>query len=164
MPVSKNILIGVTGSIKIVRTLASKEYFFDSESCDLFEVFDDTERVKYKKSDPILHIELRRWADIYLICPLDANTLAKISIGLCDNLLTDIARAWDMSKPFWVYPSMNTYMYEHKLTEEQLNKLKSFGIKVIPPITKKLACGDYGMGALPEPDQIVESVYNHIYC
>nr|PVC50421.1 phosphopantothenoylcysteine decarboxylase [Theileria orientalis] len=156
MPVTKNILIGVTGSvsaikipeivqkfhnlansnnntIKIVRTLASKEYFFDSESCDLFEVFDDTERVKYTKSDPILHIE------------------------------TDIARAWDMSKPLWVYPSMNTCMYEHKLTEEQLNKLKSFGIKVIPPITKKLACGDYGMGALPEPDQIVESVYNYMY-
>ncbi|XP_952051.1 uncharacterized protein TA14440 [Theileria annulata] len=185
---TKNILFGVTGSvaaikipeiverlhnlatsdnnsvnIKIVRTLSAKEYFFDSESSDKFEVFDDCPRVKYNKSDPILHIELRRWADIYVICPLDANTLAKISTGLCDNLLTDIARAWDMNKPFWVYPCMNTFMYEHILTEEQLNKLKSFGIKVIEPISKKLACGDYGMGGLPEPQDIANDLYTSLF-
>lgn len=48
----------------------------------------------------VLHIELRKWADVLLIAPLSANTLAKIAGGLCDNLLTSVVRAWDFSKPF----------------------------------------------------------------
>jgi len=50
------------------------------------------------RGDPVLHIELRKWADLLVIAPLDANTLGKLSNGLCDNLLTCVARAWDFSK------------------------------------------------------------------
>lgn len=63
------------------------------------------------KGDKVLHIELRKWAHIMLIAPLSANSLAKISNGLCDNLLMSIVRAWDFNKPFIVAPAMNTYMY-----------------------------------------------------
>lgn len=51
-----------------------------------------------KRGDPVLHIELRKWANIMLIAPLSANTLAKLSNGLCDNLLTLVCRAWPMQK------------------------------------------------------------------
>jgi len=52
--------------------------------------------------DPVMHIELRRWADAYVIAPLSANTLAKLANGLCDNLVTCIARAWDFKRPLLV--------------------------------------------------------------
>ncbi|KAF3308035.1 hypothetical protein TWF173_001969 [Orbilia oligospora] len=66
-----------------------------------------------KIGDPILHIELRRWADILLIAPLSANSLAKIVGGFSDNLLLSVVRAWDTNKPIAVAPAMNTLMWEH---------------------------------------------------
>ena len=68
------------------------------------------------RGDPVLHIELRRWGDVLLLAPLDANTLAKMAAGLCDNLLTCVARAWDRSKPVLFAPAMNTAMYEHPVS------------------------------------------------
>lgn len=61
--------------------------------------------------DPVLHIELRRWADVLVLAPLSANTMAKVAHGLCDNLLTSVVRAWDYAKPMIVAPAMNTYMW-----------------------------------------------------
>ena len=55
-----------------------------------------------KKGDPVLHIELRKWADLLVVAPLSANTLAKLALGLCDNCLTSVVRAWDWSKPLLV--------------------------------------------------------------
>uniref|UniRef100_A0A0B6ZDI2 Flavoprotein domain-containing protein n=1 Tax=Arion vulgaris TaxID=1028688 RepID=A0A0B6ZDI2_9EUPU len=60
--------------------------------------------------DPVLHIELRKWADIMLIAPLDANTLAKIATGLCDNLLTCVARAWDPQRALLFAPAEHFYV------------------------------------------------------
>ena len=111
-----------------------------------------------KRNDPVLHIELRKWADLFLIAPLDANTLAKLSNGISDNLLTCVARAWDFKKPIIVCPAMNTYMYEHPITEEQLNKLKKWNYEVIEPIEKLLACGDYGKGAMVTVDTIIKKL------
>lgn len=70
-----------------------------------------------------MHIELRKWADCLLIAPLSANTMAKISNGLCDNLLTNVARAWDYNKPMILAPAMNTMMYENPITKKQITKL-----------------------------------------
>lgn len=55
-----------------------------------------------KKGDPVLHIELRKWADLLIVAPLSANTLAKLAQGLCDNCLTSVVRAWDWNKPLLV--------------------------------------------------------------
>ena len=55
-----------------------------------------------QKGDPVLHIELRKWADVLIIAPLSANTLAKMAQGLCDNCLTSVVRAWDFHKPLLV--------------------------------------------------------------
>ncbi|VFQ60080.1 unnamed protein product [Cuscuta campestris] len=108
--------------------------------------------------DSVLHIELRRWADIMVIAPLSANTLAKIAGGLCDNLLTCIVRAWDYSKPLFVAPAMNTFMWTNPFTERHLMALDDFGISLIPPVSKRLACGDYGNGAMAEPSLIFTTV------
>jgi phosphopantothenoylcysteine decarboxylase len=117
------------------------------------------------RGDPVLHIELRKWAHFLLIAPLSANTLAKISSGLCDNLLTLVCRAWPMQKmpnegrlkqPIVVCPSMNTMMWDHPITENQLTVLKSWGYEILGPVSKKMMCGDVGNGAMSEVKDIVK--------
>ncbi|XP_015728062.1 phosphopantothenoylcysteine decarboxylase isoform X4 [Coturnix japonica] len=110
------------------------------------------------RSDPVLHIELRRWADLMVVAPLDANTLAKLANGICDNLLTCVIRAWDLHKPLLFCPAMNTAMWEHPITAQQVEQLKGFGYTEIPCVVKKLVCGDEGRGAMAEVWTIVESV------
>jgi phosphopantothenoylcysteine decarboxylase len=113
------------------------------------------------RGDPVLHIILRDWADILLIAPLDANTLAKITVGLCDNLLTNIVRAWDLRKrkALIVAPAMNTAMFEHPLTRQHLNILtNTFGYIEIPCIEKTLMCGQTGIGGMASVETIVEQI------
>lgn len=86
----------------------------------VFMQFDDKDEwaAWNKREDYVLHIELRKIASILLIAPLSANTMGKIANGLCDNLLTCIARCWDIKHhPFIVAPAMNTMMYEHPITD-----------------------------------------------
>lgn len=88
---------------------------------------------------------------MFLIAPLDANTLAKISNGICDNLVTSIIRAWNFDKPVIVCPAMNTAMWNNPFTESHLNTLRNLlGIHVIDPQEKALMCGDIGMGAMAD--------------
>ncbi|ORE20528.1 flavo protein [Rhizopus microsporus] len=92
-----NILIGATGSVATIKVPLIVNLLKQS----------------WKKiSDPILHIQLRDWADIMVIAPLDANTMGKIANGLCDNLLTCILRAWNVMKPVIACPAMNTSIYQ----------------------------------------------------
>src|SRR5262245_24360330 len=78
---------------------------------------------QYQRSDSVLHIELRRWADLLLIAPLDANTLAKLANGLADNCLTCVWRAWDLARPILLAPAMNTLMWTHPQTALHLRRL-----------------------------------------
>ncbi|TBU44425.1 flavo protein [Dichomitus squalens] len=113
----------------------------------------------YKIGDSILHIELRRWADIVLIAPCSANSLSKIANGVCDNLATSLLRALAPTTPTYVFPAMNTLMYEHPLTEQHLRVVREvIGYNVVGPIGKKLACGDIGLGAMTEWRDIVHIV------
>jgi phosphopantothenoylcysteine decarboxylase len=75
----------------------------------------------------VLHIELRKWAEVFVVAPLDANSLAKISVGISDNLLTTVARAWDFKKPMVVCAAMNTAMWDHPVTAKGLAILKEWG-------------------------------------
>ena len=173
-----SILLGVTGSVagvytgklaeeleqlghtvRIVFTSGFMVNFFELKRINkTIKIFNDSAETWKKIGDPILHIELRKWADILIIAPLSMNTLAKIANGLCDNLLTEIVRAWDYSKPFIVCPSGNTMMIENEPTQEQISVLKNRGIKVLNQIEKTLACGDTGIGAMCHHQSIVDSL------
>ncbi|MBA0565844.1 hypothetical protein Goshw_020194 [Gossypium schwendimanii] len=146
--------------VKAVATKASL-HFIDRASLpkDLKLYTDEEEWSSWGKiGDSVLHIELRRWADIMVIAPLSANTLGKIAGGLCDNLLTCVIRAWDYSKPMFVAPAMNTFMWSNPFTEKHLMTIDELGISLIPPVSKRLACGDYGNGAMAEPSLIHSTV------
>ncbi|GAV75112.1 Flavoprotein domain-containing protein [Cephalotus follicularis] len=146
-----------------VRAVATKAslHFIDRPSLpkDVILYTDEDEWSSWNKiGDTVLHIELRGWADIMVIAPLSANTLGKIAGGLCDNLLTCVVRAWDYSKPLFVAPAMNTFMWNNPFTERHLMLIDELGISLIPPVTKRLACGDYGNGAMAEPSLIYSTV------
>lgn len=126
-------------------------------------------------SDPVLHIQLRDWADALIIAPLSAHTLAKISNGMCDETLSCVVRAWDfgwtegkMGKPLILAPAMNTGMWDHPLTKQQLNIVQGFWnekksqnfIKVVEPQVKTLACGEVGKGAMASLDEIIDTCKN----
>jgi len=112
-----------------------------------------------KIGDSILHIELRRWADVVLIAPCSANTLSKIAQGACDNLVTSLLRALAPTTPTLVFPAMNTLMYEHPLTAVHIKAIREvIGYEVIGPVGKGLACGDVGIGAMTDWRDIVAIV------
>ncbi|KAI8642374.1 flavoprotein [Parasitella parasitica] len=174
-----NILIGATGSIATIKVpllvdflkkdpnihvkviLTESAYFFVKDmtiDCEVYREQDEWNGWQ-KITDPILHIELRNWADIMVIAPLDANTLGKIANGLCDNLLTCVLRAWNVCKPVVACPAMNTSMWDHPFTSKHLEILESvLKYNVIQPISKKLACGDTGLGAMAESKYISDYV------
>ena len=118
----------------------------------------------------ILHNELRKWADIMLVAPLSANTLAKIANGIADNLLTSIIRSWapstsqQVKKPIIVAPAMNTFMYTHPMTAKQIATITSpgFGIEVLKPVEKVLVCGDIGMGGMRDWVDVVDILRRRI--
>lgn len=119
---------------------------------------DEDEWTVYNAENVVLHIELMKWADAMIIAPCSANTLAKIANGICDNLLTCICRAWDFNKQLIIAPAMNTLMWEHPATKDHIAKITEWGIDVIPPIEKTLFCGDTGIGALANIDDIIKSI------
>ena len=124
--------------------------------------------------DPVLHIDLRDWADLLLIAPLSAHVLAKVAHGFCDDTLSCVLRAWDwghgerLGKPVLLAPAMNTAMWQHPITQLQLSQIQQFykprtpkqenGVLVIPPQVKTLACGEVGTGALASLDDIMTKV------
>ncbi|KAL6174984.1 hypothetical protein ACLB2K_051628 [Fragaria x ananassa] len=146
-----------------VRAIATKAslHFIDRAALpkDVILYTDEDEWSSWNKiGDSVLHIELHRWADVMVIAPLSANTLAKIAGGLCDNLLTCVVRAWDYNKPLFVAPAMNTLMWKNPFTERHLISIDELGVSLIPPVSKRLACGDYGNGAMAEPSVIYSTV------
>ena len=179
-----HVLLGVTGSVaaiktqnivdEIVRKLRGVEvrvvpteaalHFFGAKDIVGARVHVDAEEWEWRKvGDPVLHIELRKWADVMLVAPLHANTLAKIANGLCVNLLTSTIRAWQCGqKPFLVAPAMNTAMWLHPITSSQLTLLQSWGTIVIPPVSKLLACGDVGEGGLATVTSIVDALISSL--
>lgn len=146
--------------IKIITTKSAKHFIDRSDKSVMVPILTDENEWEMwsKRDDPVLHIELGKWADIMLIAPLDANTLAKMATGVCDNLLLCTTRAWNFDKPLFFCPAMNTRMWEHPITEQQIATLKQWGHIEIKCIEKRLMCGDIGLGAMETPDNIVQTI------
>lgn len=112
------------------------------------------------KGHLIPHIELADYCDVFLIAPCSADVIAKISVGLADDLLTSSAlAAWDK---LFVAPSMNDKMYASPATVSNLERLRSRGVGVIEPEVGYLACGSVGRGRLAEPAEIVEAIHKAV--
>jgi phosphopantothenoylcysteine decarboxylase / phosphopantothenate---cysteine ligase len=107
--------------------------------------------------DPISHLELVARADVFVVAPASANTIAKLAAGLADNLLTSAALA--NTAPLVVAPAMNSRMYEHPATQGNLELLRSRGARVVDPGTGRLASkGEWGVGRLAEPAEILAAI------
>ena len=104
----------------------------------------------------ITHVEDAQEADIMVIAPATANTLAKMANGVADNLLTSMILAF--GKTVVIAPAMNTNMWEHPATQHNVSLLRERGVFVVEPGAGELACGDYGSGRMAEPDSIVAEV------
>jgi len=201
----KNLLLGLTGSVATIklciildlliatgkyninvmlsqRALSFSEIDEIKPRYDKYNILFYTDQDEWgawkKKGDPVLHIDLRRWADILVIAPLSANTLAKIAGGLCDNLITCVIRAWDftpkadakgnevrievdgrksilLKKPIIVAPAMNTLMWDNPFTKKHLAEIRALNIIDMDTVCKELACKDIGYGAMAEPQALV---------
>lgn len=102
------------------------------------------------------HVHLGHWADLFIVAPATAQTIAKLANGLCDNMLT--ATALSARCPLLVCPSMDHDMFVHPATQRNLEALESFGYDVMPPAHGELASGLIGEGRLPEPGEVFDRV------
>lgn len=177
---TKNVLIGLTGSIAAYKTaelirLFKKEGMevkvVSTESGLLFlgektletlsnsPVYVDT----FQKHSETKHISLADWADVFVIAPISANSISKIAAGIADNLLTSIVCAYlGKNKPLFIAPAMNDGMWKNPIIKENILKLKNIGVNVIEPINGFLACGSEGTGKMEEPNIIFEKVKNSL--
>lgn len=106
----------------------------------------------------INHIELAKQADLFLLAPASANTLAHLAHGFADNMVTATALAMPATTPKLIAPAMNTRMYDNPITQSNLETLKKLGYQEIEPRSSVLACGDVGRGALADLTLILNKV------
>lgn len=177
----KHILLGVTGSIAAykIANLASMlvklnadvhvimtknaEQFISPITFETLtgnKVIDDT--FERNSGYHVAHIAMAAEADVVMIAPASANVIAKLAHGIADDMLTSTMLA--CTAPILVSPAMNTHMYENPVTQENMEKLKSLGYKLIEPSSGYLACGDTGKGKMPEPEVLCECILQEIAC
>ena len=172
-----NILLAVTGSIsaykaadltsqltklghqvKVLMTPAATAFITPltlqvlSKQAVLIEVMteDDPKQIQ--------HIDLGKEADLFLVAPASANTIAKLAHGFADNIVTSTALALPSEVKKFLAPAMNTKMLDHPATQNNLETLKSYGYQIIPPREALLACGDQGSGALASIETILTTI------
>ena len=175
----KKVLLGVTGSIAaykacelirlfvkngdevtVVMTKAATEFVapltFQTLSRNPVFVDQFAPPVSWKPE----HISLAEAADLVVVAPATANTIAKMRYGLADNLLTATLLA--TRAPVAIAPAMNTGMWESPVTQENIAALKARGVKVVEPVDGELACGVKGNGRMMDPAQIFQSLSSYV--
>lgn len=174
----KNIILGVTASIAIYKSCElirrlkecgfSVHVVMTKEAEELIKpvVFQSLSANRvyrggiFEEQDTweIEHIALAEKADLILIAPATANIIAKLAAGICDDLLTCVVCA--SKAKVLIAPAMNENMYNNKITQGNIQKLKTCGYKFIAPRKGRLACGKVGVGCLAEIEDIVKEVKN----
>ena len=176
---NKSIIIGVSGGIAAYKTAylvsalskteADVNVIMTENACEFISplVFEtltgnkcyvDTFDRNFKFD--VEHISLAKKADIFMIAPATANVIAKIANGIADDMLTTTFLATKCKKI--VSPAMNTAMFENQITQDNIAKLKKYGIGVVEPQNGLLACGDTGAGKMPEPDFLFDVIEREI--
>ncbi|WP_294131506.1 bifunctional phosphopantothenoylcysteine decarboxylase/phosphopantothenate--cysteine ligase CoaBC [uncultured Clostridium sp.] len=173
---SKCVVIGVTGGIAvykaldIISALRKKDvevHVIMTESASKFVnplTFQSisqnmvvTDMFAEPKAWEIQHISLAQKADLMLIAPATANIIGKVANGISDDMLSTTIMAASKAKVIFA-PAMNTNMYQNKIVQNNIEKLKDFGYEFIEPASGRLACGDVGVGKLADVNTIVERV------
>lgn len=168
----KNILLGVTGGIaayktaflvrlfvkegarvKVVTTPSAKDFITPLTLSTLSKNPVYTDFVSDENEVWNNHVELGKWADLMIIAPATANTLAKMTSGLSDNFL--LATYLSADCPVYIAPAMDLDMYQHPSTKENLRRLEDFGHLIIPAESGELASGLVGEGRMAEPENIL---------
>jgi len=149
--------------VKTILTESAKEFVTPLSVASLSQekVYDDLFNAENEAE--MDHISLSRWADIILVAPATANTISKLSVGSSDDLASTVILASD--KDIFLTPTMNVRMWEHPSTKQNLNKLKSYGYKIIGPEVGGMACGEFGEGKMTEPKdifQIIETYFSEL--
>lgn len=171
----KRILLGVTGSIAayksafltrlLVKAGAEVQIIMSASAFDfitpltLATLSKRPVLSKFQKDETGVwnnHVELGLWADLFLVAPISANTLAKFANGICDNLLS--ATYLSARCPVMIAPAMDLDMYQHPAVRENLNRLISFGNLILDAESGELASGLSGQGRMMEPERILEKV------
>lgn len=148
-------------SIQLIVTKPAEHFLNGLKISSKVKIWREEDAIADTNNDMMLFHELRRWADILLIAPLSANSLAKLANGICNNLLTSVFRDWTISgAPILVAPAMNTFMYMNPMTKRHYLAIEeNFPfVEILKPVEKVLICGDIGMGGMREWSDIVEIV------
>jgi phosphopantothenoylcysteine decarboxylase/phosphopantothenate--cysteine ligase len=142
--------------IKTILTKSAKEFVTPLSVASLSQekVYDDLFNAENEAE--MDHISLSRWADVILVTPATANTISKLSAGSSDDLASTVILASD--KDVFLAPAMNVRMWEHPSTKQNLNKLKSYGYKIIGPEVGDMACGEFGEGKMTDPKDIYQII------
>lgn len=169
-----NILLGITGGIaaykapQLVRLFVKKGHTVRVILTEKAKEFVTPLTLSTLSKNPVLstfattegdwnsHVALAEWADLMLIAPATANTIAKMAYGQCDNLL--LATYLSAKVPVWVAPAMDLDMYAHPTVTHNLAQLQSFGCHIIAAAYGELASGLVGQGRMAEPEDIVREI------
>ena len=149
--------------VKTILTKNAKQFVTPLSVASLSQekVYDDL--FSAENESEMDHISLSRWADVILVAPVTANTISKLSTGSSDDLASTVILASD--KDIFLTPAMNVRMWEHPSTKQNLDKLKSYGYKIIGPEIGDMACGEFGEGKMTEPKdifQIIETYFSEL--
>ena len=146
-------------SVKTILTKNAKNFITPLSVASLSQEKVYTDLFNSDNESEMDHISLSRWSDLILIAPATANTISKISYGLSDDLASTVVFASD--KKIFIAPAMNVRMWEHQSNKENLKKLINFGHEIIGPEIGEMACGEYGMGKMSEPETIINHINNY---
>ena len=144
--------------LKTILTASAKEFVTPLSVASLSQGKVYSELFSVENETEMDHIALSRWADVILVMPATANTIAKLAQGTTDDLASTVVLASD--KNIYLAPAMNVRMWEHQSTSQNLKKLKEFDYRIIGPEIGDMACGEYGEGKMSDPLKIVTEIDN----
>jgi phosphopantothenoylcysteine decarboxylase / phosphopantothenate---cysteine ligase len=144
------------GSVRCVLTAAGAQFITPMTLAALSEQPVNTSLWDLKDEAEMGHIQLSREADLVVVCPATADLLAKMAGGIADDLATTLLLATD--KKVLACPAMNVRMWQHAATARNVERLRRDGVAIVEPDEGEMACGEYGPGRLPEPEEILAAI------
>lgn len=175
----KTVLLGVSGSIAAYKTAylasalkklhADVHVLMTANACNfitpvtfetltgnkcLVDTFDRNFQFQVE------HVSIAQKADLLMVAPASANVIGKLACGIADDMLTTTALACRCKK--FAAPAMNTNMYENRVVQDNLDRLRNYGWEIVEPACGRLACGDVGKGKMPEPEELLSYIYREL--